>query len=249
MKIGKKVLILLITLGMISLVGCDSSNEDTSLTKDNINSEISEEIQENTESTQPQRITEEEAFKIAEDEIRAIGITNKLRVKGFDENGINGSYIIEYDVPFATDVTFAVDSIDKELTVRYGEYKETTLDEVKQRINENKKGEPLSYEEAIMLFKKRMMYIAEHEAPILSENQLNNLELASDDMFDLNTNYAWVIRYPMEKKQQKTMSEFTLANSLDMNDKYGYMYIDPYDKKYATHINVERWENLSMVDY
>lgn len=245
MKIGKKTLILLMTVGMISLVGCSSTNDDeVGLTQENIGSEVmNEEVQESME-TEPQRITEEEALKIAQDGVKTIEPNAKLRVKGFDENGINGSYIIEYDVPFATNVTFAVDSIDRELTVRYGDYKETTLDKVESQINKNKTGEPLSYEEATRLFKKRMMDIAEMEAPILSVNQLDNLELACDYMFDLNTNYAWVVRYPMEKKQQ-AFGEFTFDNALDMNDKYGYMYIDPYEKTYATSITVERWENLS----
>ena len=242
MKISKKTLVLLMTVGVLSLVGCsntNNNNEDTLSQENNTVDTISEESVE----TEPQRITEEEAIKVVKDGLKSIEPNAKLRVKAFDENGINGSYLVEYDVPFATDVTYMVDSINKDITVDYG-HTQCSISERESDINNAKKEEPLSYEEAIKLFKERMNYMAEMEAPVLSANQLDNLELASDDMYYLGLNYAWILRYPMEEKHKDTGFGITYDNALDKSDKYGYVYIDPYKKLYTTYIFAEEWQGL-----
>ena len=77
------------------------------------------------------------------------------------------------------------------------------------------------------------------------DNQLNNLELAAEYMVQLHYEYCWVFKYPMEENQKwADEGERTYDNAKSINDKYGYIYIDPYDKRYTGYITAESWGDL-----
>ena len=245
MKVSKKTLAVVLSMATIFLVGCN--DKDISDTSENLEeSSVVETVNnENTvEEESKKEMTEEEALKLVEKEIHSIMPEAKLKYKGLNTDGLNNVYMMEYDVPFATKVTFNIDAVEEDVSVVYHEYYEDSMDEYKEDFEEITSETPISADEA----KNEFIKCSEGLIGIggeLSRNQLDNLELACDYMIKTHLNYCWVFRYPMEEAHKMVSSgEYSYDNALSKDDKYGYVYIDPYKKEFAKYINAESWTNF-----
>lgn len=252
MKVSKKILALMLSAGMLFVVGC-SNNElkDVSeTTKGNIatesNTDATEKNKEelNTKKNNKE-ISAKYALKLVKDKVKAITPEAKLKVRGREFFNGEDVYVVEYDTPFITGTTFTVDVETEEISVVSYEYYKNSMSDLKQKMLDIKQETPLSMEEAKALFLKIESTDPGEFGAFLSENQLANLELAEDYMIKTPYYYCWVFKYPMEKNQRwATEGEFTYDNSKSLDDKYGYIYIDPYKKEYSGYLKSEKWAPL-----
>lgn len=248
MKVSKKTLALVLSIGTIFLMGCNNKNiSDTSETLNSENAMVEEvNNEESVEEEVNTGITEEEALKLVENKIHAVTPEVKLKVRGKEFCGNDEVYVVEYDTPFATDITFNV-SLDGEKIEMYDyEYYNNDISRYEEKIKELEKQSSLSKDEIKNLYIKSEKELMAVECAFLSENQLNNLELAVDYMVKTPYNYCWVYRYPIEDFKHEWVDEnkCTTYNSKSTDDKYGYIYLDPYKKEYTAYIKAEGWSKL-----
>lgn len=259
MKVNKKILSSIFAMGAILLVGCnnektteisvDSTNESAIVEEaDTKDLETSEAIKDEVvEEEVAKGITEDEALNIVYDNIKSSTPDIKLKIKSREFIGNDEVYIIEQDTPFATDVTFNVTVDGEKATVLDYSYYEDDISRYETSLKNITKSKPLSIDDAKSLYLKIEKNALSDKVLGLSENQINNLELAVDYMVKTPYNYSWVYKYPMEEKQQwLEEGEKTYANAKSIDDKYGYLFIDPYRKQFTGNISSEAWGNMEF---
>lgn len=252
MKVNKKVLTLILGLGMMFTVGCSTNSSEgsspttTEFVENEVNNETnSENNTKNAKKSSKKTLSEKEALKIVEDEVKKIMPDAKFRVQGKTSTEDIDGYTIIYDTPFYTKTKFLVDAVSGELSVV--DNSKMTLKDWEEDVLNIKSNSPYEQEFALELLKKIETEEPGQDSPGLSANQLASLELASDFMVKTPYNYCWVYRYPMEEKHQwvtESEKEETYDNALSLDDKYGYIFIDPYRKEYTGYLGAEAWNPM-----